>query len=388
MSSIFARRPFFLQGFPFKLRRFSSHLSRVQSELTTRKLPLLYDYLSPRPSYLLNRTLQDFLPSPPEHFSVPTRLPSTLYRRPLPPSHHLVYFVTPSVASELLPDGTDLWHSPGDPWVRRMWAGGKIRFPAEGGPMLDGGRAVCVEGIRDVHIKGSAGEDKIFVGIERRVAHAEEDEDEHEIRERVWTQDESDQGEAVLIETRNLVFMRPRPQPFGGRPSHVGERPRKALEPPKGPAYAHALTPTPSLLFRYSALTFNAHSIHLDSRYATEVEHYPSTLVHGPLSLTILLTCLRYHLIPLKQRIRQIEYRNVSPLFCGETMRVCGKRSPRKLSDGNEEWTVWIENSHGALAVKGDVMTDHVGSEDDEWSLGADLVTEGVGVVMDYVKHH
>jgi 3-methylfumaryl-CoA hydratase len=45
----------------------------------------------------------------------------------------------------------------------------------------------------------------------------------------------------------------------------------------------------PVLLFRYSALTFNAHRIHYDLRYATEVAHYPDVVIHGPLQATLLL---------------------------------------------------------------------------------------------------
>jgi hypothetical protein len=43
------------------------------------------------------------------------------------------------------------------------------------------------------------------------------------------------------------------------------------------------------MLFRYSALTFNGHRIHYDWRYVTEVEGYPSLIVHGPLQATLLI---------------------------------------------------------------------------------------------------
>ncbi len=50
-----------------------------------------------------------------------------------------------------------------------------------------------------------------------------------------------------------------------------------------------AVMPTPTLLFRYSALTFNGHRIHYDAPYATGVEGYPGLPVHGPLQATLLL---------------------------------------------------------------------------------------------------
>ncbi len=42
-------------------------------------------------------------------------------------------------------------------------------------------------------------------------------------------------------------------------------------------------------MFRYSALTFNGHRIYYDFPYATEVEHYPGLVIHGPLQGTLLL---------------------------------------------------------------------------------------------------
>ena len=40
---------------------------------------------------------------------------------------------------------------------------------------------------------------------------------------------------------------------------------------------------SPTLLFRFSALTYNAHRIHYDRDYARDVEGYPGLLTHGPL---------------------------------------------------------------------------------------------------------
>jgi 3-methylfumaryl-CoA hydratase len=40
---------------------------------------------------------------------------------------------------------------------------------------------------------------------------------------------------------------------------------------------------TPTLLFRFLALTYNAHRIHYDRDYARDVEGYPGLVTHGPL---------------------------------------------------------------------------------------------------------
>lgn len=44
------------------------------------------------------------------------------------------------------------------------------------------------------------------------------------------------------------------------------------LEVLSNPEFTFNVTPSPITLFRFSALTFNAHLIHYDHTYATEVE--------------------------------------------------------------------------------------------------------------------
>ena len=47
-------------------------------------------------------------------------------------------------------------------------------------------------------------------------------------------------------------------------------------------------------LFRFSALTFNAHRIHLDMQWARMVERHPAPIVHGPLNVIIMLNLWRF----------------------------------------------------------------------------------------------
>lgn len=194
--------------------------SHLQTELPFRKLPILYDDLTTRNAHNLNVSLASFLPkdwlSSDAHDG---HLPSSASDLCLAPAFHLVYFNPALPASKLLADGTDPNQSPGDPFVRRMWAGGQVRFnPArerDGNSskrarlVLDGSRYACVEGIRDVTIKGKPGSEKVFVGIERRFgpaySHGEED-----TRSRLWSANEDDFNESTVIERRNIVFMRER----------------------------------------------------------------------------------------------------------------------------------------------------------------------------------
>ena len=52
---------------------------------------------------------------------------------------------------------------------------------------------------------------------------------------------------------------------------------------------ARTVTPDAVLLFRYSALTFNAHRIHYDRDYSVGEEGYPGLVVQGPLTATLLM---------------------------------------------------------------------------------------------------
>lgn len=191
--------------------RASSSLASIRSDLTARRLPSVYDYLSPTPSHLLKLSLAGFIPSipaGPATHDANHRLPYLgLNAGRLPAGHHLVYFPPQVTAAQLLPDGMDVLHDPGDPFRRRMWAGGSVQFYDHGGPVLIGQRAVCVEGVRDVTGKGTGDEEKVFVRIERRVAEVGEGEQDEEVRKRVWRDNEDDRGDALVIEHRNLVFM-------------------------------------------------------------------------------------------------------------------------------------------------------------------------------------
>ena len=60
------------------------------------------------------------------------------------------------------------------------------------------------------------------------------------------------------------------------------EAPRDTLDrPPEDGEWSIEISPT--LLFRFSALTYNGHRIHYDRDYARDVEGYPGLVTHGPL---------------------------------------------------------------------------------------------------------
>lgn len=307
--------------------------------MIARSLPPLFDPLSSVNSYLLTTTLEDFLPPALEDVS-PVPL-SDGYPRPMPFAHHLVYFPPTLPLSSLQADGTDPRHSPGPPFTRRMWVGGKIHY-SDYHAQLDDVPAVCFERITDLTIKGQEGQEKALVRIERRARNYEGD-------------DEPKEPEPPFpIEVRTLVFLR---DGFRKTTSDTGFQQPKIIKPPQDPDFSHTLVPPAALLFRFSALTFNAHAIHLDKHYCQEVEGHRNLLVHGPLTAVLMAELLKRHLTNVHIRsgtlggdgpwIESIEYRNLAPLYAEEEMKICGKER------GSDEYEMWIEGKEGGLAVRG-----------------------------------
>ena len=326
-----------LNGYIFK--RHSSDLSELKAEMIARKLPVIPDVLTATPTRLLNATLADFLPN--YFVARPTLLPY---------GYHLVHFPPPIRSSKLLPDGTDPMQSPGGLFSRRMWAGGDITFGKSG--KLENSPVHCVERISDVQVRGLDENQKIFVSIERSVYPGQKVGASRDETGR-WTG-------GILKETRTLVFMRDdRPK----APVDESNTSDKVLKTTQSPDYFHQMVPTPTLLFRFSALTFNAHAIHLDKQYCREVEGHRNLLVHGPLSLVLMLQFMQHCLLKenherkdgKREWIRSIQYRNLAPLYAEEDMKICLKRKGREPLDAN--WDVWIEGRDGRYAVKGAVTT-------------------------------
>lgn len=308
------------------------------------------DFLSPMPSQLLNASLADFLPA--------AAVPSSTAT--LAEAYHLIHFPLQLRASLLVADGTDPYNLPGAPFERRLWAGGHVSFhkplPARGQ------EAVCRENISGVSVHGKPGQEKIFVDVLRRYGEGAMFAD----------------GDEAVTESRTLVFMKGRtPEEAkaeaakGGRVVKGEAQSPRSIIPgigktnvvadqnvivtvPYKPTYKHTLTPTPTLLFNYSALTYNAHQIHLNPQYCREIEGHRDLLVHGPLSLTLMLAVLRSQL-KAQERIHSIDYRNIAPLYVGEPLSIC-VRPAKDAATEEQKWDVWIENNEGGLSVKGTVV--------------------------------
>jgi len=106
--------------------------------------------------------------------------------------------------------------------------------------------------------------------------------------------------------------------------------------------WSRTLHVDPALVFRYSALTFNAHRIHYDLAYAREVEGYPALLVNGGLTALLLIEAARPR---LPRPIAFYAARAVRPLFVGDRVTLSGR-----LRAGGAE--LWAAAADGGVAYR------------------------------------
>ncbi|KAJ5046680.1 uncharacterized protein L3040_003913 [Drepanopeziza brunnea f. sp. 'multigermtubi'] len=333
----------------------------LYQELTSRPVKRTTDRITLSPWHLLNTTLADFLPPSCYPTGFDASNPDAAYDVPpdpdvndfLPQGHHLVYFPPAVVESGLLPDGTDSLHSPGPPFVRRLWAGGSIIFNCRERYQLRmrNTLAVCSENITDVKVQGAEGDEKVFVSIRRRIRSIPpRSPPEKELllqsnEKAMLNPVGGDIGNLAVSETRHLVFLREKSREQAKKDL---EKVGKVIKPKTTPDFSVYITPTRALLFRFSALTFNAHRIHFDPQYTREVEGHRNLLVHGPLTLVLMLSVMRSQLKE-GEMIARFDYRNLAPLYVQEEMRICVRRDPEHRA----KLDVWVEGRDGGYAVKG-----------------------------------
>ena len=106
---------------------------------------------------------------------------------------------------------------------------------------------------------------------------------------------------------------------------------------------AFAVEATPTLLFRYSAMTFNGHRIHYDAPYAAGEEGYSGLVVHGPMQATLMLHAAAK---ALGRAPARFAYRGLSPLIAGAPFRV-------EAYDGRDGLATRVVSAAGAKTMSG-----------------------------------
>jgi len=144
-----------------------------------------------------------------------------------------------------------------------------------------------------------------------------------------------------LREHQDLIY-----RPAAGPPR---EAPPAAPPPPAPDSdYQRAISPDPTLLFRFSALTYNAHRIHYDREFARNVEGYPGLVVHGPLQAMLLIDL--YQRQHPSATIARFTCRAQRPLFEEAPFTLKG----RATEDGAALWT---EDADGFVCMEASVGT-------------------------------
>lgn len=167
---------------------------------------------------------------------------------------------------------------------RRMWAGSRVRFLGDvpiGSPLVRRTTLVSAE-----PKTGRSG--RMLFATLRHVIDIEG-------------------GDTAIVEEQDIVYR---------EPSAAAPTPPMESRPPAPDA--RRIVPDPVMLFRFSALTFNAHRIHYDRDYATQVEGYRGLVVHGPFVATLLLD----HVLRQRPgwRPSHFEFRAAAPAFAGEPL--------------------------------------------------------------------
>ena len=171
----------------------------------------------------------------------------------------------------------------------------------------------------------------------------------------------------IVVENRWLAFYKVKPS----------IKLDSATPPPSEAYYSHSMRTTSALLFRFSALTFNAHAVHIDPDYTEKEYGLPGLLVHGPLTFVLMMEILVRGLDQYEREhgfgqntwmINKVEYRNIMPVFVGEEIRICcgpAKEPDAKVhgtqsqtyqgSQEEKQWEVWVQkmvNGQPSMCVK------------------------------------
>lgn len=113
-----------------------------------------------------------------------------------------------------------------------------------------------------------------------------------------------------------------------------------------------AFTPDNVQLFMYNAALWNAHRIHFDYPYATEVEGYPGLVIAGPLLGDWLNQCV-VDWVAEDGVLASIEYSNRKASYIGETLRSGGKVLSVDLDAREVELEVTIRNEADEVIAPG-----------------------------------
>jgi len=307
--------------------------------------------------------------------------PQSSYETNKMPLHgHLITCNYPINSEKLLPDGTDTRFLPGPSavWQSRLWAGGSISVHSHLHRGYDSSDIYyMVERPIDMRVVGKDRPERVFVKVQKsfytfdydmplavytkdKILDLLEQRPKYGLDKRNGLTSNVLRGGPVFEEEYELCFLR--------GPPNLSDLSAKVVRPPENPKFTHILKPNRHLLFCWSAITYNAHLIHLDPTFARNEYGAVDLVVHGPLTLFLVLEWFERQLTTYAKnnglgtfQLRSINYKNLLPLYVDQQMKLCMKPSefptPGQLAP---KWDVWIEkeleNGVGTMAFKGQIL--------------------------------
>lgn len=192
--------------------------------------------------------------------------PEVLVDGELPPLWHWVHLLDRPASDQIGPDGHPLTGVPAPPGegMKRMFAGGRVSLHA---PLRLGREATRRTWVTGSRTKEGRSGPLRFVGVRTEIVQ---------------------DGRLAVVEENDIVYRQ------AGSSVQVEVGTLDATPPDLGDLATVCLRADEAALFRYSALTYNAHRIHYDLGWCA-VEGYDGLVIHGPLQALLMGEHVRRH---------------------------------------------------------------------------------------------
>ncbi len=232
----------------------------------------------------------------------------------LPDGWHWVYFAEPVNINELGQDGHAARGGflPPVALPKRMWAGVRLKFHQ---PIIIGEEVVKKSEVKRITRKTGRSGELCFVTVNHKIYS----------------------GSTLKLEEDHDIVYR------GTTPSRDMK-----IALPAAPGHSDCqitINPSPILLFRYSALTFNSHRIHYDLDYCRNVEGYPGLVLHAPLVVNLMLGLARSRFSGRNVTFSEFNQESIYPLYHDNPFVLHFKMEPGHCQ-------IWATNSDQRLAAR------------------------------------
>jgi len=246
----------------------------------------------------------------------------------IPASWYVMLFTPIAPQSALGPDGHPAKGQflPPVSLPRRMFAGRRVWLHQ---PLTVGEEARRVSRIQAITPKQGRSGEMVFVTVR------------HEI---------SVPTGLAVVEEQDIVYRgeqsaAAKPEANAGAGKAVAEPVTESVTEDR-PDYSGSFEPTPTMLFRYSAITFNAHRIHYDLPYTQGIEGYPNLVVNGGLTTLMLWNMVNSQ---TGKQIKSSMTKNLKPLFVGQPAQLYARKT------GAGKLLAWAVNARGERAIEADI---------------------------------